>query len=131
LSLEDDTYQSMFTALKHPIRRRILRMLTQSQYTYTEMLNQLNIDNGLLNYHLDNMKELITALRERAAATLKGVWVSGVGYDDTILAENSHPTRYDLDKVSTDHPIFISHVSMHFLSLNSKALQMAGINKAS
>ena len=78
---------------------------------------------------IHNMKELITALRERAAATPKGVWVSGVGYDDTMLAENNHPTRYDLDKVSTDHPIFISHVSMHFLSLNSKALQMAGINK--
>ena len=35
-------------------------MLGQSPVTYTDILNQLNIDNGLLNYHLDNMKELVS-----------------------------------------------------------------------
>jgi predicted amidohydrolase YtcJ len=75
------------------------------------------------------MKELIMVLQERAAATPKGGWFSGVGYDDTMLEEQRHPTRHDLDKASPDHPVFISHVSMHFLSLNSKALLMAGINK--
>jgi len=64
LSYEEDTYSTIFTALKHPIRRRILRMLGQSPVTYTDILNQLNIDNGLLNYHLDNMKELITKDKE-------------------------------------------------------------------
>jgi DNA-binding transcriptional ArsR family regulator len=64
LSYEEDTYSSIFTALKHPIRRRILRMLGQSPVTYTDILNQLNIDNGLLNYHLDNIKELITKDKE-------------------------------------------------------------------
>ncbi|MGD0805234.1 MAG: winged helix-turn-helix domain-containing protein [Candidatus Bathyarchaeia archaeon] len=57
---EDDTYSTIFTALKHPIRRKILRILNQQPTTYTEILNQLNIENGLLNYHLDNMKDLIT-----------------------------------------------------------------------
>jgi bacterioferritin (cytochrome b1) len=60
LASEEDTYSSMFTALKHPIRRKILKILSKSQSTYTEILNQLNIDNGLLNYHLDNMADLIT-----------------------------------------------------------------------
>ena len=64
MSFEEDTYSTIFTALKHPIRRRILRMLGQSPVTYTDILNQLNIDNGLLNYHLDNMKELITKDKE-------------------------------------------------------------------
>jgi DNA-binding transcriptional ArsR family regulator len=64
LSFEEDTYSSIYTALKHPIRRRILRMLGQSPVIYTDILNQLNIDNGLLNYHLDNMKELITKDKE-------------------------------------------------------------------
>lgn len=64
MSFEEDTYSSIFTALKHPIRRRILRMLGQSPLTYTDILNKLNIDNGLLNYHLDNMKELISKDKE-------------------------------------------------------------------
>ncbi len=60
MSEEDDTYSSMFTALKHPIRRKILRVINQKPSTYTEILNQLGVDNGLLNYHLDNMKDLTT-----------------------------------------------------------------------
>ncbi|MGD0804334.1 MAG: winged helix-turn-helix domain-containing protein [Candidatus Bathyarchaeia archaeon] len=60
MSNEDDTYSTMFTALKHPIRRKILRILDQTPTTYTDIQLQLGIDNGLLNYHLDNMKDLIT-----------------------------------------------------------------------
>jgi hypothetical protein len=60
MSLEDDTYNTMFTALKHPIRRRILRILGQTPTAYTEIQTQLGIDNGLLNYHLENMKDLLT-----------------------------------------------------------------------
>ncbi|MGD0804808.1 MAG: winged helix-turn-helix domain-containing protein [Candidatus Bathyarchaeia archaeon] len=59
MSTEDDTYSSIFTALKHPIRRKILRILDQSPTTYTEIQKQLEIDNGLLNYHLENMKDLV------------------------------------------------------------------------
>ena len=59
MSQEDDTYSTMFTALKHPIRRKILRILNQTPTTYTDIQTQLGIDNGLLNYHLDSMKDLI------------------------------------------------------------------------
>jgi DNA-binding transcriptional ArsR family regulator len=60
MEIEDDTYTSIFQALKHPIRRRILRMLKEHPYTYTEILSELGIDNGLLNYHLENFKDLLT-----------------------------------------------------------------------
>jgi DNA-binding transcriptional ArsR family regulator len=59
MEIEDDTYSSIFLALKHPIRRRILRMLKEHPYSYTEILNELGIDNGLLNYHLENLRELL------------------------------------------------------------------------
>jgi len=57
---EEDTYTSIFNALRHPIRRRILRMIEGRPSTYTEVLNGLGIDNGLLNYHLDSLRELVT-----------------------------------------------------------------------
>jgi hypothetical protein len=57
---EEDTYTSIFNALRHPIRRRILRMLEEKPSTYTEVLSGLGIDNGLLNYHLDSLRELVT-----------------------------------------------------------------------
>jgi DNA-binding transcriptional ArsR family regulator len=60
MSTEEDTYNIIFKAMQHPIRRRILRTLSETPSTYTEIQRTLNIDNGLLNYHLDNMKDLIT-----------------------------------------------------------------------
>jgi hypothetical protein len=60
MSTEEDTYNIIFKAMQHPIRRRILRTISEAPSTYTEIQKTLNIDNGLLNYHLDSMKDLIT-----------------------------------------------------------------------
>lgn len=64
MGTEDDTYNIIFKAMQHPIRRRILRTLSEAPSTYTEIQRTLNIDNGLLNYHLDNMKDLLTKNEE-------------------------------------------------------------------
>ena len=55
-------------------------------------------------------------------------WIAGFGYDDSQLAEQRHPTRDDLDKVSTDFPVIIIHQSGHLGVANSKALELAGVN---
>jgi predicted amidohydrolase YtcJ len=73
------------------------------------------------------MDELISALREKARTTPKGQWVFGRRYQDTKLGR--HPTRLDLDKASTEHPISISHSSGHVSVVNSLALKNAGITK--
>jgi DNA-binding transcriptional ArsR family regulator len=64
MSTEEDTYNVIFKAMQHPIRRRILRTLSEAPSTYTDIQRTLNIDNGLLNYHLDNMKDLLTKNEE-------------------------------------------------------------------
>lgn len=53
--------------------------------------------------------------------------IIGFGYDDSQLQEQRHPTRADLDAVSTDIPILIVHQSGHLGVLNSKALTEAGV----
>lgn len=55
-------------------------------------------------------------------------WVFGYGYDDALLAENRHPTRDDLDRVSGKIPIVLVHVSYHFVAVNSAALEALGID---
>lgn len=52
--------------------------------------------------------------------------VVGFGYDNSQLAEQRHPTRDDLDEVSSDVPIIIVHQSGHIGVANSKALELAG-----
>lgn len=62
---------------------------------------------------------------------LEGQWIMGMGYDDSLLAEQRHPTRDDLDAVSDTHPIMLMHVSGHLAAVNSKALEIAKISAAS
>lgn len=77
-----------------------------------------------------NIAELQAELRSHMAekALAEEAWVIGNGYDDSLLKEQRHPTRADLDAVSTDHPIALMHVSGHLAAANSKALRIAGIN---
>lgn len=56
---EEETYTLVSTALKHPIRRRILRMLGEGPLTFTEMQEPLKINSAHLSYHLNAMRELL------------------------------------------------------------------------
>ena len=78
---------------------------------------------------VDSMEKLTAALLAYKAEKKlkKGQWIVGMGYDDTLLSEKRHPTRDDLDRVSTENPIFIMHISGHLASANSKALEIAGV----
>jgi len=60
MDLEEDLYNSIFTALKHPVRRRIMRMLDEGVSTYSEMLKALGVETGFLNYHLESLRGLIS-----------------------------------------------------------------------
>ncbi len=58
----------------------------------------------------------------------EGEWVVGYGYDDSLLAENRHPDRDDLDKASATIPIYLLHVSGHLGVANSAALAASNID---
>ena len=58
-------------------------------------------------------------------------WIFGMSYDDAVLKEGRHPTKIDLDKVSTEVPIVIVHISGHFCVMNSEALAISKITAAS
>ena len=53
-------------------------------------------------------------------------WLIGFGYDNTKFEDGEHPTKFDLDKVSTEIPISVSHASGHLAAVNSKALELYG-----
>jgi len=57
-------------------------------------------------------------------------WIVGNGYDDSQLKEQRHPTRQELDAVSTEIPIIVIHQSGHLAAVNSKGLEIAGITSA-
>ncbi len=70
--------------------------------------------------------DVVERLRRRAAATSTDAWVVGMGYDDSLLVEGRHPTRQDLDRVSTERPVAAVHVSGHLAAVNTRGLAALG-----
>ncbi|MFQ6053970.1 MAG: amidohydrolase [Candidatus Bathyarchaeia archaeon] len=68
-------------------------------------------------------------IAEKARTTPEGEWIVGVREDDSKLAERRHPTRWELDEATTDHPVIISTVGGHFSIANSRAFETAGVTK--
>ncbi|MBI3732497.1 MAG: amidohydrolase [Chloroflexi bacterium] len=75
-----------------------------------------------------SIAEVKAKLRERAALTPQGQWISGRGWDESLFAEGRAPTRHDLDEVAPDHPVVLHRV-WNKLVCNSLALQTAGITR--
>jgi hypothetical protein len=57
--IEEETYSLIFKTLKHPIRRKILRILVDKQLAFSKILDILSIDSGYLSYHMENLGELV------------------------------------------------------------------------
>ena len=79
---------------------------------------------------INNIDELKAELKNfiKDSDLQPGEWVMGLGYDDSLLKEQRHPTKDDLDEVSTEHPIYLIHVSAHLGAANSLGLSLANIN---
>ena len=74
----------------------------------------------------DGMADLI---RERVAVTPEGEWVWGRGWVETEWAPAEMPTRHDLDRLSTEHPMIFWRTDMHSAVANTLALQSAEITR--
>lgn len=70
--------------------------------------------------------DIVEKLKEFAAGpdVDRTGWIFGIGYDDALLGR--HPTRDDLDRVSTDVPVIAVHISGHFSAMNSAGLAKIG-----
>ena len=72
---------------------------------------------------------IVDKLRAKARETPPGTWVEGYFFDDTKVKDNRQLNVHDLDQVSKDHPVVVHHRGGHTSYYNSKALEMADINK--
>lgn len=60
----------------------------------------------------------------------KGQWLIGVGWNQDYFNEKGIiPNKYDLDKISTDHPIAFYRTCYHIVATNSKAMDLSSIDE--
>ncbi len=75
-----------------------------------------------------SIEEMLEIIGERVKHVKPGKWVKAQNWDEALLEENRYPTRWDLDRVSPDDPVWARRV-FQMCTVNSKALEIAGITK--
>ncbi len=77
----------------------------------------------------------LTEFRDRIRARVENAapneWIVGGGWDQTLWPVKELPSRWDIDEVTTDHPVFLERVDGHIAVANTRALQLASITVAS
>ena len=81
-----------------------------------------------------SIAQIVGLVAEKAKNAKPGQWITGQRWKSIILEElikepGRLPTRWDLDPVSPGNPVCLLDFSGHNLWVNSKALQLAGIDR--
>jgi predicted amidohydrolase YtcJ len=76
-----------------------------------------------------SIADVVAAVQKQVGILQPGEWVQGRGWDEGKLAENRYIYAADLDPVSPNNPVYLTHTTGHYAVANSLALQMAGITK--
>ncbi|MEU1286953.1 amidohydrolase [Kitasatospora sp. NPDC005856] len=83
---------------------------------------------------VSSLGDAAEAVREAVGRTPAGQWITGHGWDtgyldECLLDPSRTPSRRDLDAVSPDHPVVLYSFSGHATWVNSKALELIGIDR--
>lgn len=82
--------------------------------------------NAPLHRHTGSLEDMLCCLSQSQPG--QGGWILGRGWNQDYFTDVSRmPNRWDLDKVSREHPICASRACGHVLAANSKALELLGI----
>ncbi|MGQ9674689.1 MAG: amidohydrolase [Chloroflexota bacterium] len=106
--------------------RVVLPGLVES-HMHPAMLGASLLEVNCRHPEVRSIEDILSRVRERVKERPLGSWIVGGGYDDTKLEEKRHLTRWELDTVAPDHPVFIKRTCLHMGVANSKALELAGV----
>jgi predicted amidohydrolase YtcJ len=80
---------------------------------------------------VNSIAEFRERIRKRVEKTEPTEWITGFGWDETLWHEKTLPTRWDIDEVTTEHPVFLKRTDGHVAVANTLALKMAHVTLAS
>lgn len=76
-----------------------------------------------------SIPEIVALLKAAAADLPEGRPVRGYGYEHRNLAEQRHPTRFELDEVATDREVYLMNASGHGGVVNSYTFERNGVTR--
>jgi len=72
---------------------------------------------------------VLARVKQEAAESDPGKWIAGRGWIETFWKPTGFLTREELDQVAPANPVFLERADGHGAVANSKALQLAGIDR--
>jgi predicted amidohydrolase YtcJ len=76
-----------------------------------------------------SLEDFLAKVKARVDKAKPGEWVTGRGWIETFWKPPVFPTRWDLDKIAPNNPIYLTRADGHGAVANSAALKIAGVNK--
>jgi len=73
------------------------------------------------------LEQFLLRVKERVDKTKPGGWVTGRGWIETFWTPPVFPTRWDLDKISPNNPVYLTRADGHAGVANSAAIKIAGV----
>jgi predicted amidohydrolase YtcJ len=77
-----------------------------------------------------SVSEAVELVGNKVARAKPGEWIQGAGWDEGKLSDRRYITAADLDKVSPNNPVWLTHTTGHYGVANSAALRLAKISAA-
>ncbi len=78
---------------------------------------------------ITSLGDFLAKVKERVDQKRPGEWVTGRGWIETFWTPPVFPTRWDLDKIAPNNPVFLDRADGHGAVANSAALKLAGIDR--
>ena len=78
-----------------------------------------------------DLPSLAHALSAKSKTLAEGEWLVATDWDELLLRERRPPTADELEEAVPDRPAFLLHYSCHRAVANRRALELAGIDRAS
>jgi predicted amidohydrolase YtcJ len=78
---------------------------------------------------ITSLEDFLAKVKARVDQTQPGAWVTGRGWIETFWRPPVFPSRWDLDKVAPNNPIFLDRADGHGAVANSAALKIARVDK--
>ncbi|USX13855.1 amidohydrolase [Oxalobacteraceae bacterium OTU3CAMAD1] len=87
------------------------------------------IASGVDLFSATSLGGAVRAVAEFSRSHPKNAWIVGYGWNQEVWKLGRFPTAAELDAVVNDRPVLLHRVDAHASWVNTKALEMAGINK--
>jgi hypothetical protein len=78
---------------------------------------------------ITNLEDFLAKVKARVDQAKPGEWVTGRGWIETFWKPPVFPTRWDLDKISPNNPVFLTRADGHGAVANSAALKIGSVTK--